>query len=497
MLVADADVARPSVELAGEPTVTRGTQPARTPPSGPLLGHILEIRRDPLAALLRWNRGFGPVVRVKLRHWTYVLNDPSDVRHVLVSHQAVYHKGEAFKLGRSVFGDGLLASEEPLHLLQRHLMQPAFHRDALRSYAETMIRRSMRLAQEWGGGVERNVAAEMMRLTLGIAAETMFGHDDVAETEALAHAVDVAQDFLYVRQTSLILLPERFPTPLLLRHRHAVEVMDRLVYGIIESRRRTAGEQDDLLGMLLRARDDEGQGMSDRQLRDEALTLLLAGHETTANALSWTLLLLATHPEVTSRVLEELQGTIQDGVPTMEDIPRLRYTDQVVSEALRLYPPAWIIPRRAVHEDRLETGVTLPEGAAVVLSPWSMHRDPEFYPDPEAFRPERFESAAREARPPYAYYPFGGGNRRCIGEPFARMELALVLSTLLPRFRFDVSPGQAIVPEPRVTLRPRDGIRMTIRPRVPSGGPRVGPGSRPRPRPPCGARPSANDRELG
>jgi cytochrome P450 len=445
--------------------IPRGAALPRTPPSSPLLGHITEIRRDPLAALLRWNRGFGPVVRVKLRHWTYILNDPRDVRHVLVSHQSTYHKGEAFKLGRSVFGDGLLASEEPLHLLQRHLMQPAFHRDALGSYARIMTRRADRLSSEWGAGVERDVASEMMRLTLGIAAETMFGLDDVVETEALARAVDVAQDFLYVRQTSFILLPERFPTPLLIRHRRAVETMDRLVYRIIEVRRHARTDENDLLGMLLRARDDEGNGMSDRQLRDEALTLLLAGHETTANALSWTFYLLATHPAVTDRLLEELQDVLAGRAPTMEDIPRLRYTDQVVSEALRLYPPAWIVPRRTVREDRLETGVTLPGGAAVVLSPWSMHRDPEFYPDPDAFHPDRVEPAAREARPPYAYYPFGGGNRRCIGEPFARMELALILATLLPRFRFDLQPGQTIVPEPRVTLRPRDEIRMRIRPR--------------------------------
>jgi cytochrome P450 len=435
---------------------------ARTPPYSGFLGHIPQVRADPLGTVLRWNREYGDVVRVRLRHWGYLVVDPRDIRHLLVSHASRYRKGETFRIGRKVFGQGLLASEEPLHLAQRHLMQPAFHREALAGYADTMVERSLRITEGWGERAERDIASEMTRLTLGIAARTMFGLEDVEETEALARAVDVAQDFLYRRATSPILPPDWLPTPLNVRHHHAVEVMDRLVYRVIAERRSARGAPTDLLGMLLAARDDEGRGMADRQLRDEILTLLLAGHDTTANALSWSIYLLSTHPEVEEKLLGELRQVLGGRPPEVSDLARMAYTEMVFSEALRLYPPAWIIPRWAVAEDTLATGTAIHPETPVTAMPWVTHRNPAWFPEPEAFRPERFLPAAKEGRPPYAYFPFGGGTRRCIGEPFARMEAMLVLGTLLPQYRFELLPGQRIVPEPRVTLRPRGGIRFRI-----------------------------------
>lgn len=464
---ADARSLSGGTASAPEPPVgpPRSAGPLHTPPGHPVFGHAREIRADPLGTFLRWRDRYGDVVRVKLRHWTLLLNHPEDVRNVLVSHQSRYRKGEAFRVGRSVFGQGLLASEDPLHLAQRHLMQPAFHRETLPAYARTMVERTIGLSSGWAPGGEVDLAEEMTRLTLGIAARTMFGTEDVAETAQLARAVDVAQSFLYTQQTSLVPFPEWLPTPSHVRYHRAVDVMDRLVYGIIAARRRDPGSASDLLSLLLRARDDAGHGMEDRQLRDEALTLLLAGHETTANALSWTFHLLAGHREIEELLLEELRSTLDGSLPSFSDLPRLAYTDQVIGEALRLYPPAWIVPRIAAEEDELPSGVRIVPGQEVVLSPWTTHRDPRFFPEPDRFDPDRFAPERKGMRPVYAYFPFGGGNRRCIGEPFARMEMALVLATLLPRFRFEEVPGQEIVPEPRVTLRPRNGIRVRLLPR--------------------------------
>lgn len=412
--------------------------------------------------MLRWHREYGDVVRVRLRNWTLMLNNPSDVRHVLVSHQSSYHKGEAFRVARRVFGRGLLASEEPLHLAQRRLIQPAFHREALQSYAETMTGRALQAAADWSSLGEIDAPEQVMRLTLQIAARTMFGVEDVAETEALARAVDASQDFLFAKQTSPLPLPDWLPTSTNWRYQKAVQVMDRLIYRIIGERRRSSESANDLLSLLLSARDEDGRGMADRQIRDEALTLLLAGHETTANALSWTFYLLSTHPAVEARVIEELEDVLAGRLPGIPDLPRLRYTDMVLSEVLRMYPPAWILPRVAIEDDVLATGTTVPTGQEVVVSPWTTQRDPRFYPNPDRFDPGRFSSENRETRPAYAYFPFGGGNRRCIGEPFAKMEMALVVATVLPRLKMTLVPGQRIEPEPRVTLRPRFGIRMTV-----------------------------------
>lgn len=444
----------------------------RSPPSRPIFGHGLEIRRDPLGTMLRWNREFGDVVSVRLRHERLFLNDPADVRHVLVSHSFRYHKGEAFRVGRRVFGNGLLASEEPFHRAQRRLVQPAFHREAIRSYAETMVSRTLEATRGWPSRGEFDLAAEMTSLTLGIAAKTMFGVDDVAETEALARAVDVAQEFLYRTQVALVNLPEWVPTPLHLRYRRAARHMDRMVFSMLAARARSPSDRVDVLEMLLRARDEEGRGMDRQQLRDEALTLLLAGHETTANSLTWALYLLAGHEKVEARLLAELGEVVGDRRPTAEDVPALPYLDQVSNEVLRLYPPAWLIPRVAIEADVLPTGTPIEVSQEVVLSPWTMHRSPRRYRDPDRFDPDRFAPGRDEPRPDQAFFPFGAGNRRCIGEPFARLEMALVLATILPRWRLLVRPGQRVEPSPRVTLRPRGGLLVTAEARTrdtPSG----------------------------
>ena len=425
---------------------------------------MLEARADPLGALLRWSTAYGGVVRVKLRRWTYLLNEPEDVRHVLLTHQSDFHKGEAFRVAHRVFGQGLLASEEPTHMAHRRQMLPAFHREALHSYAATMVERTDQLATSWRTGTAVDVVREMRSLTLAIAAHTLFGVEDAAKTRTLADAVDVAQDFLFAAQTSLWRLPEWFPSPLHLRYHRAVAGMDRIVYGILRDRQnpgpRPEATSMDLLALLRPEGGGRDGSMSDRELRDEVLTLLLAGHETTANALAWTLYLVSLHPEVDRQLIEEYRSVLGDGPPNVDRLSELELTERVVSESLRLFPPAWLVPRVCVVENVLPSGVRLEVGDEVVVSPWAMHRNPGFFSDPTRFDPGRFSEAASATRPAFAYFPFGGGNRRCIGEPFARMELAIVLASLLRKFRFEIVPGQVVEPEPRVTLSPRYDIRL-------------------------------------
>lgn len=434
------------------------------PPARGRLGNALVLRADPLGTLLDWQAKYGPVVKVQLRRWTYLLNDPEDVKQVLVSHQTRYHKGENLKVATAVFGQGLLTSEEPLHLSQRHLMQPAFHREILQSYADVMVGRTLRLAESWSKPQEVDVHEGMMRLTLEIAAKTMFGVDDVAEAVALSEAIETAQEVFRNRTMALWSAPEWFPTPTNLRAWKALDVMDGLILRIIAERRRSAGDRQDLLSMLMRAEDEAGQGIDDAQLRDEALTLLLAGHETTASGLSWALYLLGQNPDVESRVRAELQEALAGRPPTAADYPRLPLLDRVFSEAIRIFPPAWIFTRLAMEEDVLPSGVTIPAGNEAMVSPWAMQRNPRFFPDPEKFDPDRFLPAAQKSRPQFSYFPFGGGSRRCIGEPFAKMEAVLVLATLLSRVRLSPVKNAPPVPEPLFTLRPKDGIRMSVRP---------------------------------
>lgn len=437
---------------------------AVTPPGRGRYGNALVMRDDPLGTLLKWRAEYGDVVKVQFRRWTHILNNPDDVKHVLVSHQGRYHKGENLKIASAVFGRGLLTSEEPLHLTQRHLMQPAFHRDVLQTYAEVMADRTSRMAESWKRPQEVNVHQAMMRLTLEIAAKTMFGTDDLTDAAALSDAIGALQVVFRGRTESLWSPPEWFPSPNNLRAWKALDVMDGLILRIIEERRKHPGSQMDLLSMLLRAQDDEGKGMDDGRLRDEALTLLLAGHETTASGLSWALYLLATHPNIATQVREEVDQVLRGRPAQAADVPKLQLTDRVFSEAIRLYPPAWVFTRLAVEEDVLSSGIHIPPHTEVMVSPWAMQRNPQYYPNPEEFDPDRFLPEERDLRPQFSYFPFGGGSRRCIGEPFARMEAVLILATLLSKVRFEPIDGRVPVPEPLFTLRPKDGVPLGVRP---------------------------------
>jgi cytochrome P450 len=440
--------------------------PARLPdPPGPRggfpLSSLLDFRRDPLSFLTRVQRAHGDVAAFRFGpRRLYLLSHPDLVRDVFVTHHRNFIKSLALQRARVLLGTGLLTSEGEFHLRQRRMAQPAFHRDRVAALAATMADYAGRAAEGWRAGREMDVVREMNRLTLAIAGDTLFGADVEGEAEEVARALDAALGMFDRLTNPFGILLDRLPLPGTIRLRRARAALDATIYGIIERRRASAVDRGDLLSLLLAARDDEGDGggMTDEQLRDEALTLFLAGHETTANALAWSWHLLAANPEAEARLHAEVDAVVGDRLPTADDYPRLPYTRAVFAESMRLYPPAWTVGREPL-EDFAAGGYRIPAGTVVMMSPWVVHRDPRWWPDPERFDPGRWAPEAEAALPRFAYFPFGGGPRKCIGEGFAWMEGVIVLATLARRWRLRPSPGAVVTTAPSITLRPA-GMRM-------------------------------------
>lgn len=418
---------------------------------------------DPLGSLRKLARRCD-VVRFRLgRDNAVLLNDPELIRDVLVTHDRKFSKGPGLRVAERLLGQGLLTSEGELHRRQRRLAQPAFHRRRVDGYADVMAAYTAEWQTSWSDSAEIDMAEEMRGLTLRIAAKTLFDTEVAAELREISDALTES-----LRLFQWAILPfadrlERFAPFLTRRFERARARLDATIYRIIAERRADGEDRGDLLSMLLLALDDEGDGagMTDGQLRDEAMTLLLAGHETTATALAWTWHLLAQYRDAESRLHEEVDRALAGRLPEAEDMPRLPYTRAVFAESMRCYPPAWVIVRRALEDCPL-AGVTLPAGTLAVMSPWVTHHDPRYYPDPSRFDPDRWQPD-RSDRPRFAYYPFGGGSRVCIGEAFAWTEAILVLATLAQRWRFESLPGRRVVPQPSLTLRSKGPIRMRAR----------------------------------
>ena len=442
--------------------------PRRVLGGNPLFG-FLAFRRDPLSFLTEMAREYGDIVffRMGPQH-TYMLNHPDLIKDALVTHQDAFMKGRALQRSKRLLGEGLLTSEGAHHRRQRRLAQPAFHRQRIETYGEVMIAYAARTAAAWRDAETIDLSREMMRLTLAIVAKTLFDADVEADAE------DVGAAFTEIMELfQMLMLPyseylEKLPLPATRKFERARARLDAVIYRIIEERRLSGRDRGDLLSMLIAAQDVEGDGggMSDEQLRDELMTLFLAGHETTANALTWTWYLLAQHPEIEQKLHAEVDEVLNGRQePTVADYPRLRYTEMVVAEAMRLYPPAWVVGRMALADFPVREYV-IPAGSLVLMSQYVVQRDPRFFPAPARFDPERWTAAAREARPTYAYFPFGAGARRCIGEAFAWMEGVLLIATIARRWRLRLVPGQIVTPHPRITLRPKEGICMTAERRV-------------------------------
>jgi len=441
---------------------------AGLPPCVPsrLPGHsLIPFRQDPLAFLRRLAETHGDAVRFRLGpRDVLLLNDPALIRDVLITHDRSFSKGPGLRVAARLLGEGLLTSEGDFHRRQRRLAQPAFHRPRVAAYGRIITEYSLQCQCGWQDGAALDLAEEMRGLTLRIAARTLFDTEVESEIREIS---DALHESLRLYQWGTLPFADKFE-PLLpfltRRFQRARARLDATVYRMIAERRASGEDRGDLLSMLMLAQDVEadGQQMTDLQIRDEAMTILLAGHETTANALAWTWCLLAQNPEAAARLYAEVDEALGGRPPGAEDVARLPYTRMVLAEAMRCYPPAWVIARQA-REDTDVGGLRLPAGTLVLMSQWVTHHDPRHYPDPFRFDPERWAPDAAAVRPRFAYYPFGGGSRVCIGEQFAWMEGILVLAALAARWRFDLVPGHRVVPEPLITLRPKHGIRVTAR----------------------------------
>jgi cytochrome P450 len=421
---------------------------------------------DPLGFLLATHRQ-GEVVGMRfVTANAYLVYHPDGVKRVLQENHFNYNKDVfTYQILRPAVGMGLLTNDGDSWLHQRRLMQPAFHRQRLEAYLTLMTAGANTMLDQWDArphpGEPLDISEEMMTLALGIVGQALFSMDLTQETSAVGQAmttlVKLLGDYVYAPFP-----PLSVPTP---RNRHiraAIRELDTVVASIIKARRADGGDTGDLLSMLLQARDAEtGAGMSDHQVRDEVMTLLLAGHETTANTLTWTWYLLSQHPEEESRLRAELATVLGGGAPTLEQLPRLTYTAMVTQEALRLYPPAWILARKALADDEV-SGYHIPQGSMVIISPYATHRHPEFWERPDEFDPERFTPERVAARPHFAHVPFGGGPRQCIGSSFALMEMQAALATVAQRYRLRLAPDALVAPEAKITLRPRYGMPMIL-----------------------------------
>ena len=424
--------------------------------------HLLAFSRDMLGFVCRLKREYGDVVAFRLGpERTVLLSHPEHLHEVLVRQHRAFLKGRRGDVTKQFLGEGLLNSEGTRHQRQRRLLQPAFHRQRLTQYATVMTTQAARLRQAWQDGDTLDITPAMMRVTLAIAAKTLLHADVEAEATAIGQAITTLLQGSPRTNLPLAPLLRLLPLPSQRRLRHAQAYLDTLIYRLIDERRATGGETDDVLAMLVGAQTEDGSPLSPRQIHDEALTLLLAGHETTALALSWTWYLLAQHPDVDAMMQAELQTVLGGRLPTVADLPQLQYTRMVFTEALRLYPPAWLMTRRA-REEVVLGDYRFPPGTFFLLSPYLTYRDARFFPDPEAFVPTRWAAPPDAGPARSAYLPFGGGPRQCLGEGFAWMEGILVLATLAQTWRMQLVPGPPVEPWGLVTLRPKQGIQVRL-----------------------------------
>ncbi len=447
------------------------SRPAHVPPGPPrsfalamVLRRLMGRNVDRLA-LLSEVRQYGDIAFFALKPgmYAYLLMHPDMVKYVLVDASDKFHKGPMFKTqAEPVLGKGLLLSEDEFHKRQRKLAQPAFHHLRVVAYGDVMVRYTERLTERWQPGQQVDIHHEMMRLTMEIVAKTLFDADVSDDAESIGEAITEAIHRLNERMVSPVNLPTWIPTKKQGRAEAAAATLEKAVMSFIKERRASGEDKGDLLSMLLLAVDeDDGGQMTNKQVRDEAMTLFTAGHETTANALTWAFYLLAQHPDTFARLTAELDSVLAGRAPTPKDLANLPITDQVIKEAMRLYPPAWIINRQAMEEVQIG-GYLVPKGALIFVSPYLMHRDARFFPEPESFQPERWTPEFEKALPKYAYFPFGGGPRVCIGQQFALMEARLILAAVAKDWRLSLVPDQQIEIEPMVTLRAKHGIRVLL-----------------------------------
>jgi len=419
------------------------------------------LNNNPLEYFTGIAREYGDIAGLRILNFkTIFINHPDLIEEVLVTNARLYSKGRVLRANRHVFGEGLLTSEGEFWLRQRRLSQPAFHRARIASYAATMVEYAQRMMDGWRSGEERDVHREMLRLTLQIVGKTLFDTDVERDAQEVGKSLELLLEIgANFRRT--IFVPHWLPTPANLRVKREVAQIEKILYRIISERRASGRDAGDLLSMLLAAQDEDGSRMTDKQLRDETITLFLAGHETTASTLSWTWWLLAQNPAAEAKLHQELDAVLGERAPTLDDLSKLVYAGHVITESLRLYPAAWGLARLAVQDHEI-AGYPVTKGMGVTMAQWVVHRDKRWYDAPEEFRPERWENDLLKRLPRFAYFPFGGGPRQCIGNTFALMEATLILATIARKFRLRLVPNHPVVPLASIALRPRHGVRVKL-----------------------------------
>ncbi len=424
---------------------------------------------NPILLFEHLTKTYGKMAHYRVGPSDIVLvNEPEFIREILIVQAQSFIKERTQKRMKILLGEGLITSDGESHKRQRRIAAPAFHRQRIQAYGSIMVERAAAMREAWREEVEIDISAEMMRLSLEVVARTLFAQevtDDILSINQEVNAIMKLYNFLIALPRAEDYL--HLPIPGLMRFRRARKRLDEVVYRMIAEHRATGVDCGDLLSMLLRARDEEqdNSGMSDEQIRDEVLTIFLAGYETVANALSWTWMLLGQNPEAEGKLHEELDRVLGGRVPALDDLSELKYTEMVLAESMRLYPPAWAMGRQATRDVALGPYL-LPAGTYFFFSQYIIQRSAEHYPDPLRFDPERFTPENKAGRSKFVYFPFGAGSRQCIGESFAWMEATLVLATLAQRWRLRLIPGQKLEVQPKITLRPKYGIRMLPKPRV-------------------------------
>jgi len=441
---------------------------ALTDPPGPKLSLIAQLVYrpgfgNPLEFFTRIARTYGDIVSYRMGgEHLFLVNDWQHIREILVTNNRNFTKSRGLERSKRLLGRGLLTSEGAFHLRQRRLMQPAFHRERIAGYGQTMVEYADRMRNAWTDGATLDLAREMNRLTLSIVGKTLFDADVESQAAEVGDALTGVIESFWMMMLPLADVLERLPVPRMRRARIARARLDAIIYGMIAERRASGRDHGDLLSMLLSAQDeDDGGVMTDQQVRDEAMTIFLAGHETTANAMTWTWYLLGGAPDVEAKVHEEIDRVLKGRLPATDDLRLLPYVERVVTESMRLYPPAWIIGRRAIADYPLGPYIA-PAQSILIMSPYIIQRDPRYYSEPERFNPDRWTPEFRAALPKFVYFPFGGGPRQCIGESFAWMELVLLVATIAQRWQLRLVPGHPVVPQPLVTLRAKHGMKMTV-----------------------------------
>lgn len=436
------------------------------PKGWPLIGSLPAFAKDMLGFLEQTARQYGDVSQIMITNVpVYLLNNADDIEYVLTRTNGLeFSKGPVDTVSALLFGNGLLTSRGDFWLRQRRLAQPAFHRQRIAAYGADMVAYSQQTAVHWQSGQIYDIHKEMMALTLRIVAKTLFNAEIQSGPMAqVGKAMEVVMDtFAAMMKNPFMVIPLKIPTPANLRFRRAVQELDSTLEAIIRECRTQNKDSGDLLSMFLQVQDEDGTRMTDQQLRDEMMTMFLAGHETTALALTWTLYLLAQNPSVEAELVAELETVLNGRLPTVADISQLSFTEKVLKEGMRLYPPAWGVDARIADKDSEIHGYTVPKGTAMFISQWVTHRNPRYFAEPERFNPGRWTEAFSKQLPKYAYFPFGGGQRQCIGNNFAMMEASLILATLVQAYHFKLVPGQQIIPQPSITVRPKNGIQMWL-----------------------------------